>query len=422
MDFLEGSELERFLLGMKSLQTGDFLEGRVIKLFNSGEALIDFGRFRAKATVQIPLAEGEHLRVIVAETGDKIRFQIQGPEKNIAADSQLRLEFIEKAQWIDLSENREFIRQITEQLNPGQNQSNPTSIPAPAQTAASLSGIGLSADTILHTQNYQTMLLALSDIKNIVNPIEIRGGAHAVATELKNLIQNSGFFLESKLLSAVMAQQGPESTPFTEQQIDWPTLVRHLQDLGQNDLKQQLNVLIRQLKNNEPSEQMARGEGSRLSSARTELESFLETMINQHRQILEETQLKQENQAIFSFHLPFEESKISGKLKLYIKKGKSKKNSPGWRISLLLNMSGLGGVRIDFYYLPQVLRLTVFVLDRTIQHELLSEATFLIEQLQQYIESVHLEVLVSKAKIDHFEAEDWLDESGQYPPGLDVKA
>jgi hypothetical protein len=86
-----------------------------------------------------------------------------------------------------------------------------------------------------------------------------------------------------------------------------------------------------------------------------------------------------------------------------------------------LQLSDLGGIRFDFYYLSQVLRLTVFVMDRLAQQEFLEYAGQLLEQLRQHIETVHIDVMVSRAQIDHFESEDWVDEAGDNQLRLDIK-
>jgi hypothetical protein len=118
LELLEGSELERFLQVKKTLQAGDILEGRVIKLFNQAEALIDFGSFRARAQVQVPLSPGELLKVMVIDAGEKIHFQIQNPEKAVSVDARALSGFIERNQWIDLKKMADFIEQVAEKISP----------------------------------------------------------------------------------------------------------------------------------------------------------------------------------------------------------------------------------------------------------------------------------------------------------------
>ncbi len=422
MELLDGSELERYLFGKKALQVGELLEGRVIKIINQGEALIDFGRFRAKAMIHIPLTEGEQIRVVVVETGEKIRFQIQNPIRNVFSETLVRTGFLEKNQWIDLPRIADFVNRITEQLadgiQPGQSVSADLSgMPTadglgPVKTPFSLASVG----------DFQSILATLANLRNLVKAIDLTGDSQAIASKLTKLLHGSGFFTEARLLSLASSHGRIENLQNVVERIDWTAFIRQLENQGQADVKHQLGQLLTQLKNFEALEKTGQSEGGRLAPARAEVEAFLNSMISQHRQILEESQLRQDNQAVFSFNLPFEESKINGKMKLYLKKGKKKNQSTGWRISLLLDLSRVGGIRVDLYYMPQVLRLTFFVADRIIQEEIMTFSPDLIEHLQGFIESVHFEVLVSKAKIDHFEAEDWVEESGDSQAGLDIKA
>lgn len=419
LEFLDGSELERFMLEKQSLQAGEVLDGRVIKLFAQGEALVDFGRFRARALVQMPLAEGERLRVMVLETGEQIRFQIQNPEKNLQAETRVRPELLSRSQVFDLPRIVEVIKRIADSLPSEPSNTMPS---APSNETAVVNNPQPSRATVSElppVSDNQSILSALANLKTMVKGLDLNGNAQAVAAKLGQLTLGSGLFWENKIVSLVLAHSGTQMD--ATETIDWQALVSQLQSIGQDDIKQQLAELVHKLRNSDPAEKPELNRSVSMAPQQSELEVLLDSMVGQQRQIFEEIQHKQDNQVIFAFNLPFEQAKISGKLKLYLKKGKTKKQDSAWRISLLLNLSRLGEIRTDFYYLPKLLRLTMFVLDRAAQNEILQNSTGLIEYLRHYIESVHLEVLVSKTKIDHFEDEEWLEEIDDKSLSVDIK-
>ena len=65
-----GSEFQRSSLEKGALRVGDNLLGRVLEIKNNGNALIDFGRFRASARTQFPVREGDMIDVKVLEKRD----------------------------------------------------------------------------------------------------------------------------------------------------------------------------------------------------------------------------------------------------------------------------------------------------------------------------------------------------------------
>jgi hypothetical protein len=74
-----GSELQRSSLGKDTLSVGDRLLGRVLEIKNGGNALIDFGRFRALARTQFPIREGDVINVKVLEKGIPIKLGLNNP-------------------------------------------------------------------------------------------------------------------------------------------------------------------------------------------------------------------------------------------------------------------------------------------------------------------------------------------------------
>jgi len=428
LELLEGSELERFLQVKKTLQAGDILEGRVIKLFNQAEALIDFGSFRARAQVQLPLSPGELLKVMVIDAGEKIHFQIQNPEKAVSVDARALSGFIERNQWIDLKKLADFIEQVAEKISPKQGGEDNVPVSGDKSVVNIERQIldrqplvqpmtNIPADNEIHP-----VLSTVSNLKNLLRAIDAGGDAEVVSSKIASLLKSSGIFWENRVLTLALSQAGENELRQADTPIDWNLFRNQLETMGKEDVREQMNVLVRQLKEIENSQKTERPDVPRLASVRAELETFLETMLAQHKQILQEMNLKQEDQAIFSFNLPFEQAKVSGKMKVYLKKkGKGRKQKEGWRISLLLDLSRIGGVRVDLFYLSQILRLSIFVGDRVIQNELMHFSPMLVARLKEFIESVHVEILVSKAKIDHFETEDWVDDYSLDSSSVDIK-
>lgn len=95
-----GSELEKFILGHASLQTGDKLEGRVIDVKPDGKLLIHFGRFRAVAEAQFPIEAGETIHVVVAAKYPKLKLKLETPRSKVSAENMVRkLEMIPEDKW-----------------------------------------------------------------------------------------------------------------------------------------------------------------------------------------------------------------------------------------------------------------------------------------------------------------------------------
>lgn len=422
IEVLDGSELERFINEKRTLTLGDFLDGRVIKLFSENEALIDFGRFRAKALVASPMKEGELIRVMVMEAGEKIKFQIQAAAQNPSVDTIAKSGFLEKTQWLDLPGFQALFSRLTTQLKTGPETASDQLISVEPATILQAADVGSSVGTVSpQPPALQSLLQTMGSLIHQFRGIDLEGESSLIGNHIKTLVQDSGFFWENKVVSTLM-QQTNGFEDFSLDHFDIKSFADRIQNMGQADIRYQLTTLLEKMKNIEAEAKPHSETAQRVGQIRSELEGFMETMLGQNKQILEETQQKIDNQVVFSFTLPFEQSRINGKMKLYVKSGKSRKKSSGWRIALLLNLSDLGGVRFDFYYLPQVLRLTIFVMDRKAQDEFLKFADELRERLSQYIETVHLDVLVSRKSIDHFESEDWVDEDGDKQLRLDIKA
>jgi hypothetical protein len=74
-----GSEVAKTGFGSNTLQPGDALRLRVIEVLNDHRIIADFGRFRAPATVELPVQRGEVLTVKVVEGGRQLRLSVIQP-------------------------------------------------------------------------------------------------------------------------------------------------------------------------------------------------------------------------------------------------------------------------------------------------------------------------------------------------------
>lgn len=77
IEFASASELEKFIVNHEYLEPGDKLEGKILEIRPNGKALIDFGGFRALASIKFPIKVGETLAVTVESKGRQLKFRME---------------------------------------------------------------------------------------------------------------------------------------------------------------------------------------------------------------------------------------------------------------------------------------------------------------------------------------------------------
>jgi len=80
-------ELEKLFQNRSDLKTGDKLEGEVVKFTDDGKAVIDFGNFKAEVNVDLPLEKGDIIKVVVQETGKRLKLKIEKIESSQQRDA-----------------------------------------------------------------------------------------------------------------------------------------------------------------------------------------------------------------------------------------------------------------------------------------------------------------------------------------------
>ncbi|NNF98275.1 MAG: hypothetical protein HKM93_02765 [Desulfobacteraceae bacterium] len=171
------------------LKNGDLLMGTVLSLKEDGTVLVDFGKFRALTEIRFPVNTGDRLPLRVIETGQQLKLQL----------------------------NTDMIGRT------GVEQHTPTGAEHPAKLyPAMLKDIGriLSPDRPDGQPPIpQEIQDALSTIRQFLTPLPVTEPTDVLVSQLKNMVENSGFFFEKKMgtiLQQVMAgtdKMSPEKNP-----------------------------------------------------------------------------------------------------------------------------------------------------------------------------------------------------------------
>ncbi len=91
IDFLLGSELEKYLSNRKEVEVGDRLSGRIIEIKPNGSILIEFEKFRTIAKIDIPVKVGNIIEVQVVEKGKNFKFILVDPDDSETPDGRLNV-------------------------------------------------------------------------------------------------------------------------------------------------------------------------------------------------------------------------------------------------------------------------------------------------------------------------------------------
>jgi len=391
------------------LKVGDRLTVQVLKA-DGNQVLVAFGRFKAPAVVDFTVQAGDRIQVLV--TGMQ--------------DGRLRLQLADA-----LPQGAGFAGQTGPAggvLTPG---GLPTgdiaAVPLTLPTVGDLfnlkneiAGLLLSARGAGGLPDGADDLPALlGRIARNMSPLPLEGGSAELAPRIESGVDDYGVFFEKKLETLIAG--------LIKNRTDGP-LWQHpeVRALMERDMKPNLLRLQRAFADIEgwlsgPVRKKTAGVKQLLEGLLTDIEQQQERAVRL-RSVARSLQASvytaglqkpaettgSDTPQVFTYQFPLPDNDSRLRLKVYYTPGGGKHARQGNRLSLLLSMGTLGDVRTDFFLLHSNLEITFYVADERVRDLVQEHLSLLEPAVEPLFAGLHVRVLVSKPKIERFEAQDWI--------------
>ncbi len=366
-----GSELQRSSLGKDTLSVGDRLLGRVLEIKNGGNALIDFGRFRALARTQFPVREGDVINVKVLEKGIPIKLGLNNPAQEISQPTKKMLSLIQFPSENILEKLQSETKKVLDQTN----------------------GIFKGRAIPVYVRDILTRISTHFGQMNIGKNSPILG------SQLKSYIENSGIFFEKKIENVIIKSFESNEKTSPKELRESP----EIRNIIKNDLKPNILILKDFLDRNGL---MLKILGTKnLESIRSTVERLLAEMGTQQGDTTVRHDSR-ESAHTLTYALPLEKSNQRAKLKVFYSKKNKGKSEEEFKVSLLLAMDKIGQIRTDFFLMDKDLNITFFVNDRKIKEYLDDHSEKIVGSLRNHFKRLTLNVNISENEIEAFEMKD----------------
>ena len=366
-----GSELQRSSLGKDTLSVGDRLLGRVLEIKNGGNALIDFGRFRALARTQFPVREGDVINVKVLEKGIPIKLGLNNPAQEISQPTKKMLSLIQFPSENILEKLQSETKKVLDQTN----------------------GIFKGRAIPVYVRDILTRISTHFGQMNIGKNSPILG------SQLKSYIENSGIFFEKKIENVIIKSFESNEKTSPKELRESP----EIRNIIKNDLKPNILILKDFLDRNGL---MLKILGTKnLESIRSTVERLLAEMGTQQGDTTVRHDSR-ESAHTLTYALPLEKSNQRAKLKVFYSKKNKGKSEEEFKVSLLLAMDKIGQIRTDFFLMDKDLNITFFVNDRKIKEYLDDHSEKIVGSLRNHFKRLTLNVNISENEIEEFEMKD----------------
>ena len=240
----------------------------------------------------------------------------------------------------------------------------------------------------------------LTNLEKALTPAFLTDDIDIIAARIKGFVENSGIYFEKHLESVITSIESKQN-PTTLAELAKHPMIRAV---IAKDIKPNLLFLKQMLDSLSPDSQKR---GLKLPAEMKEL--ILQTLSNIDQQQLVALEKPSDPYPFQAFihNLFFSDKNIDAKLKVvHSKKGReASKKQP--RVSLLLEMDRLGMVRTDLWTVSRNLNITFFVQHESVKSAIDNKYRRMEKNLSSLFETVCVNVLVNKRKIDDFMLEDW---------------
>jgi hypothetical protein len=215
---------------------------------------------------------------------------------------------------------------------------------------------------------------------------------------IKSRLEDNGLFFEKKLADTIRFLADRSAPDLAADLVRYPEIKKILTQ----DLKPVLFMLREYLET--PDSISKFSDNKSLSSLKGTLDMLLADIVNQQSRAIQRHELPDPYQ-VFSFLLPLKENRKKAQLKLYCPKKKNASRA-GFKVSLLLDMDRIGGVRTDFFLMKKDLSITFFVKDDASKTHFDKNFEEIRESLSPLFDYLVLKTVVSEKKIHDFHQED----------------
>ena len=393
----------------RSLVPGESLQARITGFEKDGLMLVDFGKFKAFAKIDIPVRQGQTVSLTVVKNENGIAFAA-GPKAQPVGSPNTPLaaavDVIPRGQ--DRLARQAPAESPAHQAQPEMISGRPAQssvVPTASEMAALRAQIQRMLDgAIQPLKGFSTALStpmkgALINLQQALNPASSAGDMAALVARVRDFVENSGIYFEKRLAQAIRDLQ-TRSPSMTPAELARQPVIR---DIMINDVKPNLLILKEFIEAQPPD---SRGVDRHMLEALKSVVQRAVSHIEQQQFMATEKPVDPDLFQAFSHLLFLTDSHRNARLKVYYaKKGRDDAHKNP-RVSLLLDMDRMGTVRTDLWMVGKDLNVTFFVEEADVKAAIESEHHRIREMLNEAFNTVAVSVVVNQKKIAEFEGED----------------
>ena len=400
----------------RSLVPGESLQGRITGFEKEGLMLVDFGKFKAFAKIDVPVRQGQVIPLTVIKNDSGIAFAVASKAPTIASAN------LHPAAAMDAApQGRDGVARQAPAASPA-HQAKPELISSrPAQSSVvPANGAPPPTDPEMAVLREQIRLLldgtiqpgkglsparpspmkeALINLQQALNPASSAGDMAALIARVRGFVENSGIYFEKRLEQAISDLQA-RSPSMTPAELARQPVIR---EIINSDVKPNLLILKAFLDAQPPDSRVA--DRHMLETLKSVVQRAV-SHIEQQQYMATEKPVNPGLFQAFSHLLFLTDGHRNARLKVYYaKKGRDDAHKNP-RVSLLLDMDRMGPVRTDLWMVGKDLNVTFFVKAADIKAAIESERHRIREMLDETFNTVAVSVVVNENKIAEFEGED----------------
>ena len=373
------SELEKTIMNMKALKVGESVKAKIIGK-EGQEYLLSFKGFRMKANIKFAVKVGEELNLTVKEVGENIKFELNQDIMANKIKGEIGKIVIENQELVLKLET--VFKELTELLNDSKISEEVKN--------------SIVKNLLIKLNNPEIIKI----LEQNISIFTMDAKESSIGKILKFFISNSNEVLSepelfNKMEELIKSQQHKLKEIIKEQKIDIESIK---------------NKIFESIKSEKGNEQIKKVLNDFFKAAES---------IKEHNISVKEHGIANQNLSLVSFIVPmFTENKITPDyLKMEYEKGKKSKSYKLRTVSLILNMSKLGKIKIELKKVGRILRVDFVSTNRETLEILKINKDKVEKKILGYFDNVFFEFRYSKKELTDFFEEGFAIEGSS----LDIK-